>query len=65
MDIVSLIVTVIVIGLVAGILYWAVGALGIIPMPIANIIRVFIVVVSALYVISVLFGHTPSVRLLR
>lgn len=65
MDFVSLIVTVIVMGLVAGVLYWAVGALGIIPAPIANIIRVFIVVVCALAVIGSLFGHGPSFHLLR
>lgn len=63
MDLVSLIVTVIVIGLVAGLLYWAVGALGIIPAPIANIIRVFIVVVSALWVIAALFGHATPLHL--
>lgn len=65
MDLISLLVTVIVIGLVAGIFYWAVGALGIIPAPIGNVIRVFIVVVAALYVISILLGHSHPVVLLK
>lgn len=55
---ISTLVTTIVIGLVAGVFWWAVGALTIIPPPVAQVIRVFIVVVAVLYVLSVLLGHS-------
>lgn len=57
MDLVSLVVTVIVIGLIVGLLLWAVASLPLIPDVIRQILRVFIVVIAALYVIAMLFGH--------
>lgn len=63
MDWIALIVTVIVVALVIGIFYWAVGALPFIPAPIAQIIKVFIVVIGALYVISMLSGHSSYIHI--
>lgn len=62
MDLVSLVVTVIVIGLVVGLLLWAVMSLPLIPDVIRQILKVFIVVVAALYVISLLFGHVGGMH---
>ena len=60
---INLLITVIVIALVAGIFWWAVGALPFIPAPIAQIIRVVIMVVASLYVISVLLRQGGGVHL--
>jgi len=54
---IDLLVTVIVVSLVIGIFYWAVGALPFIPPPMAQIIKVVIVVVGCLWLIGALFGH--------
>lgn len=54
---ISFIVGVIVIAMVIGLFYWAVGALPFIPAPMAQILRVFIVVVGCLWLIGALFGH--------
>ena len=53
----NLIVTVIVGALVVGLLLWALSALPFIPAPMAQIIRVFIIVVACLWLIAALFGH--------
>lgn len=54
---IGLILTVIVIAMICGLLIWAVGALPFIPAPMAQIIRVFIIVVACLWLIGTLFGH--------
>jgi hypothetical protein len=54
---IGLILTVIVIAMIVGLLLWAVGALPFIPPPMAQIIRVFIIVVACLWLIGTLFGH--------
>lgn len=54
---IGLILNVIVIAMVVGLLLWAVGALPFIPAPMAQIIRVFIIVVACLWLIGALFGH--------
>jgi hypothetical protein len=53
---IALIVNVIVVALVVGLLLWALGALPFIPAPMAQIIRVFIIVVACLWLINILFG---------
>lgn len=54
---INFILTVIVIAMIVGLLLWAVNSLPFIPAPMAQIIRVFIIVVACLWLISVLFGH--------
>ena len=65
MDWIGLIITVIIVALIIGIFYWAVGALPFIPPPIAQIIKVFIVVIGALYVISMLAGRGTYIHIGR
>jgi len=55
---INLFVTLIVIALVCGIFWWAVGALPFIPPPLGQGLRVAIVVVGALYMLSVFLGHS-------
>ena len=52
----NLIVSVIVVALVVGLMLWALANLPFIPAPMAQIIRVFIVVIACLWLISILFG---------
>jgi hypothetical protein len=52
----NLIVSVIVVALVVGLFLWALANLPFIPAPMAQIIRVFIIVVACLWLISILFG---------
>ncbi len=54
---IDLLITVIVVALIIGIFYWAVGALPFIPAPMAQIIKVVIIVVGCLWLIGALFGH--------
>jgi len=55
---IELLVTLIVVALVAGIFWWAVGALPFIPPPLGQGLRVAIVVVAALYMLSIAMGHS-------
>lgn len=54
---ISLIITVIVIAMIVGLMLWAIANLPFIPAPMAQILRVFIIVVACLWLIGVLFGH--------
>lgn len=60
---IGFILTVIVIAMVVGLLLWAVSSLPFIPAPMAQIIRVFIVVVACLWLIGTLFGHGSFISL--
>jgi hypothetical protein len=53
---INLIVSVIVVALVVGLMLWALANLPFIPAPMAQIIKVFIVVIACLWLISILFG---------
>ena len=59
----NLILSVIVVGLVVGLLLWALGALPFIPAPMVQIIRVFIIVVACLWLINILFGSIGGTHL--
>lgn len=54
---INLILTVIVVAMVIGLLLWAIANLPFIPAQMAQILRVFIIVVGCLWLINVLFGH--------
>ena len=54
----SLLITVIVVCMVIGLLLWAIANLPFIPAPMAQILRVVIIVVGCLWLIGVLLGHT-------
>jgi hypothetical protein len=53
---INLIVSVIVVALVVGLMLWALANLPFIPAPMAQIIKVFIVVIACLWLIGSLFG---------
>jgi hypothetical protein len=53
----SVLITVIVVCMVIGLLLWAIANLPFIPAPMAQILRVVIIVVGCLWLISVLLGH--------
>jgi hypothetical protein len=46
--------------MIAGLFWWAVGALPIIPAPLGQILRVFIVLIAGCWLISTLFLHGGS-----
>jgi hypothetical protein len=60
---INLVLSVIVVALVVGLLLWALGALPFIPAPMAQIIRVFIIVVACLWLINILFGAIGGAHL--
>jgi hypothetical protein len=53
---IHLLILVIVVGLVVGLFLWALANLPFIPAPMAQIIRVVIIVVACLWLIDILFG---------
>jgi hypothetical protein len=53
----GLLITVIVVCMVIGLLLWAIANLPFIPAPMAQILRVVIIVVGCLWLIGVLLGH--------
>jgi hypothetical protein len=53
---INLIVSVIVVALVVGLMLWALANLPFIPAPMAQIIKVFIVVIACLWLIGILYG---------
>jgi hypothetical protein len=55
---VSLLITVIVVCMITGLLLWAIANLPFIPAPMAQILRVVIIVVACLWLIDVLLGHS-------
>jgi hypothetical protein len=52
----GLIVSIIVVAMVCGLLLWALANLPFIPAPMAQIIKVFIVVIACLWLIGILSG---------
>lgn len=54
---ISLLITVIVVCMVVGLLLWAIANLPFIPAPMAQILRVVIIVVACLWLIDILVGH--------
>jgi len=54
---ISLIITLIVVAMVVGLLLWAIANLPFIPAPMAQILRVFIIVIACLWLIGILSGH--------
>ena len=63
MDLLSLLVTIIVVGLVFYLLYWLVGQLPL-PEPFGVVVRVVLAFAVVVFLISILVGHTtlPSFR---
>lgn len=59
----SLIVSVIVVCMIVELLLWAIANLPFIPAPMAQILRVVIIVVACLWLISVLLGHSGNLGL--
>ena len=55
---IGLLISVIVVCMVVGLLLWAIANLPFIPAPMAQILRVAIIVVACLWLIEVLLGHT-------
>ena len=53
----SFIIMIIVVCMVVGLLLWAIENLPFIPAPMAQILRVVIVVIGCLWLISTLMGH--------
>lgn len=53
----NLLFAVLAVVLIASLFWWAIGALSIIPAPLAQILRVFIVLIAGLWLIVTLFGH--------
>lgn len=58
---ISLLITVIVVCMVVGLLLWAIANLPFIPAPMAQILRVVIIVVACLWLIDFLLGHTGMI----
>ena len=56
----SFIITIIVVCMICGLLLWAIANLPFIPAPMAQILRVVIIVVACLWLIDVLVGHTGA-----
>ena len=54
---ISLLITVIVVCMVIGLLLWAIANLPFIPAPMAQILRVVIIVIGCLWLIETLLGH--------
>lgn len=54
---VSFFISVIVVCMVVGLLLWAIQSLPFIPTPMAQILRVVIIVVACLWLLSALLGH--------
>jgi hypothetical protein len=52
----GLLINIIVVCMVVGLLLWAIASLPFIPAPMAQILRVVIIVVACLWLIDVLFG---------
>jgi hypothetical protein len=52
----GLLLSVIVVCMVVGLLLWAIASLPFIPAPMAQILRVVIIVIACLWLIDVLFG---------
>ena len=62
---ISLIFSIIIVGIILGLLLWLVDYIGIIPAPIAKVIKILIVVFAVLWLISVLLpfvGGTGTVK---
>ena len=55
---ISLFISVIVVCMVVGLLLWALSALPFIPAPMAQILKVVIIVIACLWLISVLLGYS-------
>lgn len=58
----SLIITLVIVGLIFYLFFWAVGAIGL-PEPFSKIITALIVLAAVVYLIGVLTGQVPTIRL--
>ncbi len=63
MDLLSLLVTIIVVGLIFYLLYWLVGQLPL-PAPFGVVVQVILALCVVIFLISILLGHTamPTFR---
>ena len=59
---ISLIVTLVIVGLIFYLCFWAVGAIGL-PEPFSKIITAIIVLVAVIYLIGVLTGQVGTLRI--
>ena len=59
---ISLLVTLVIVGLIFYLLFWAIGAIGL-PEPFSKVATALIVLVAVIYLIGVLMGQVPSIRL--
>lgn len=57
---ISLLIYAIVVCMVVGLLLWAIANLPFIPAPMAQILRVVIIVIACLWLIDVLLGHAGA-----
>ncbi len=58
----SLIVTLVIVGLIFYLCFWAVGAIGL-PEPFNKIIIALIVLAAVVYLIGILTGQVPAIKL--
>ncbi len=63
MDLISLLFTLIIVGVILGLVYWALGQLPI-PAPIKMVINVVLVLIIVIWLLSILtgHGHVPVIR---
>ena len=59
---ISLIITLVIVGLIFYLLFWAIGAIGL-PEPFSKIATALIVLVAVIYLIGLLTGSVPSLRI--
>jgi hypothetical protein len=59
---IGLLITVIVVSMICGLLLWAIANLPFIPAPMAQILRVVIIVVACIWLISVLLGGVGGIH---
>ncbi len=58
----SLIITLVIVGLIFAILFWAVGAIGL-PAPFDKVVTALIVLAAVVYLIGILTGQVPHIRI--
>jgi hypothetical protein len=60
--ILGLVVTIVIVGLIFYLCFWAIGAIGL-PEPFAKIVTALIVLAAVVYLIGVLTGQVPMIKL--
>jgi len=59
---ISILITLVIVGLIFYLCFWAIGAIGL-PEPFSKIITALIVLCAVVYLIGVLTGQVPTIKL--